>query len=57
MIKKNERLLITGRGFGHGVGASQCGMYNLAKKGYNYQKIIKFYYQNVKIEDEQDVIF
>ena len=23
MIKKNERLLITGRGFGHGVGASQ----------------------------------
>ena len=55
--KKNERLLITGRGFGHGVGASQWGMYNLAKKGYNYQKIIKFYYQNVKIEDEQDVIF
>ena len=55
--KKNERLLITGRGFGHGVGASQWGMYNLAKKGYNYQKIIKFYYQNVKIEDEQVVIF
>ncbi|MBD2464841.1 SpoIID/LytB domain-containing protein [Oscillatoria sp. FACHB-1407] len=36
--------LITGRGFGHGLGMSQWGAYNLASQGYNYQQIVTHYY-------------
>ncbi len=35
---------ITGRGFGHGLGLSQWGAYNLALKGINYQTILEQYY-------------
>ncbi|WP_346341625.1 SpoIID/LytB domain-containing protein [[Phormidium] sp. ETS-05] len=37
---------IYGRGFGHGVGMSQWGAYNLANQGYNYQQILGHYYRN-----------
>jgi stage II sporulation protein D len=35
---------IVGRGFGHGLGLSQWGAYNLALKGINYQAILNQYY-------------
>lgn len=37
---------VSGRGFGHGVGMSQWGAYNLARQGTNYQQILGHYYQN-----------
>ncbi len=37
---------IVGRGFGHGVGMSQWGAYNLALQGANYQQILGHYYQS-----------
>lgn len=36
-------------GYGHGVGMCQFGSNGLAKKGYNYEEIIKFYYTDVEI--------
>lgn len=49
-IKINkEDLEITTRGYGHGVGMSQYGANFMAKDGYNYEQIIKYYYQNVEI--------
>ncbi|MDX2212332.1 MAG: SpoIID/LytB domain-containing protein [Oculatellaceae cyanobacterium bins.114] len=36
--------LIDGRGFGHGLGMSQWGAYNLASQGYTYQQIVTHYY-------------
>ena len=39
-----------GGGFGHGVGLSQYGSYNLARLGWNAQKILQFYYPGTKIE-------
>lgn len=41
---------ITTRGYGHGVGMSQYGANEMAKKGYNYEEILKHYYGNIKIE-------
>lgn len=38
-----------GKGFGHGVGMSQYGAIEMAKSGYNYEEIIKHYYNGVKI--------
>ena len=36
-------------GYGHGVGLSQNGSDILAKQGYNYEQIIKYYYKDVEI--------
>lgn len=43
--------LITTKGYGHGVGMSQYGANGMAKEGYNYQDILKHYYNDVKIEN------
>lgn len=40
---------VVGRGFGHGIGLSQWGAYNLAQGGNNYQQILKLYYQNTEL--------
>ena len=38
-----------GKGYGHGLGLSQWGAYNLALEGVNYQQILLHYYQGVQI--------
>lgn len=38
-----------GRGWGHGVGMSQWGAYNMAMQGYSYEDILHYYYKNVSI--------
>jgi stage II sporulation protein D len=42
-------LVVTGRGFGHGVGMSQWGAYGLALRGEDYREILQHYYQGVRI--------
>ena len=37
-------------GYGHGVGMSQYGANGMAKEGYKYDEILKYYYQGTKIE-------
>jgi len=44
-----NKVILRGKGYGHGVGLSQVGAINMVKKGYNYEQIIKFYYRGVKI--------
>ncbi len=44
-----SNLILSGRGYGHGVGMCQEGAMNMAKKGYSFDKIIKYYYTGVKI--------
>jgi SpoIID/LytB domain protein len=39
-----------GGGFGHGVGMSQYGSYNLAKLGWTAPKILEFYYPGTTLE-------
>lgn len=41
--------VVTGRGFGHGLGLSQWGAYSLALRGYSYQQILGHYYQNASL--------
>jgi len=40
---------ITGKGFGHAVGMSQWGAYNLARNGYSYHHILLYYYQGTTL--------
>jgi len=41
--------LLSGRGFGHGVGLCQQGAMNMAKHGHNYSEILGHYYTNVAL--------
>jgi stage II sporulation protein D len=44
-----DSVLITGRGYGHGVGLCQEGAIRMAKLGYTCEYIISYYYRNVEI--------
>lgn len=46
----DTNILITTKGNGHGVGMSQYGAEAMAQKGYKYDEILKYYYQNVEIK-------
>ena len=45
----NDNVIISTKGYGHGVGMSQYGANELAKMGYDYEKILKHYYTGIKI--------
>ncbi len=45
-----------GGGFGHGVGLSQYGSYNLANLGWSAEKILAFYYPQTEIKPLNDTI-
>ncbi|MBQ9318010.1 MAG: stage II sporulation protein D [Bacilli bacterium] len=47
----NNEIIFTTYGYGHGVGLSQYGANGMAKAGYNYEDIIKYYYHNVEIKN------
>jgi stage II sporulation protein D len=47
--RKGDNIVITTKGFGHGVGMSQYGANGMAKEGKSYQEIVKHYYKGVKI--------
>lgn len=42
---------ITTYGYGHGVGMSQYGANELAKLGYSYEEILKYYYGDIEIKN------
>ena len=51
-IKEEKNYIyITTRGYGHGVGMSQYGANAMAKKGYKYDEILKYYYKGIKIHE------
>jgi stage II sporulation protein D len=42
-------LIVTGHGWGHGVGMSQWGAYGYALHGWKYQRILEHYYPGTKL--------
>lgn len=50
-ISQNDNIIkIKTKGFGHGVGMSQYGANGMAKAGYTYDEILKYYYQGTEIK-------
>lgn len=47
--ESQDKVILNGRGFGHGVGMCQEGSIRQAKLGINYKDIIKFYYTDIQI--------
>lgn len=50
--KKGSKYYVYGGGYGHGVGMSQYGAYDLAKNyGYKHKKILNCYYTDMEIKN------
>lgn len=50
-IKENNGVVkISTKGYGHGVGMSQYGAQGMAKEGYSYDEILKYYYTGIEIK-------
>ena len=47
-----ERFVITGKGWGHGVGLCQVGAYGMAQAGSTYEEILKHYYTGISLSHE-----
>jgi stage II sporulation protein D len=44
-----DQVLLDGRGYGHGVGLSQEGAMEMARRGYRYTAILPYYYDQIQI--------
>jgi stage II sporulation protein D len=49
VIDGQDKIILQGRGFGHGVGMCQEGSIRMAQLGIYYKDVIKFYYTNIQI--------
>jgi stage II sporulation protein D len=48
-------VVVTGRGWGHGVGMSQWGAYGYARHGWSWQRILAHYYPGTRLGATPDV--
>ena len=44
-----ERFVITGKGWGHGVGLCQVGAFGMAQAGSTFEEILRHYYTGVTV--------
>ncbi len=49
--EQGDKVILHGKGFGHGVGLSQEGAMNMVDLGYSYTDVLHFYYTNIYIID------
>lgn len=45
---ENNKILFTGKGYGHHIGLCQWGARQMINEGYNYKEILQFYYPETK---------
>ena len=48
-------IIFKGKGWGHGVGMCQWGVFGMAKRRFDYKKILKFYYPQAEITSHGDM--
>ncbi|EDL63090.1 stage II sporulation protein D [Bacillus sp. SG-1] len=54
--RKGEHIVITTKGFGHGVGMSQYGANGMAKEGKTYEDIVTHYYKDITISSSDSIL-
>ncbi|NQT46588.1 MAG: SpoIID/LytB domain-containing protein [Candidatus Omnitrophica bacterium] len=47
---KGDQARFTGKGWGHGVGVCQWGMFGMSRKGYQYTAILQYYYPKTSMK-------
>jgi stage II sporulation protein D len=50
IAESGNSVVLTGKGYGHGVGMSQDGAIEMSHRGYSYRDILKFYFDCVDLE-------
>lgn len=50
-----EKVCISGKGYGHGVGMSQNGAKAMAEQGYTYREILDYFFQDIEILQAEQV--
>ncbi|HHW69056.1 MAG TPA: stage II sporulation protein D [Tenericutes bacterium] len=50
ITQNDNKVAVVTKGYGHGVGMSQYGAQGMAKSGYKYDEILKYYYQGVELK-------
>ncbi|KGP71799.1 stage II sporulation protein D [Pontibacillus yanchengensis] len=53
---KNDHIIFTTKGYGHGVGMSQYGANGMAQEGKTYEEILSHYYQGIAISKVDDFL-
>lgn len=48
--QKNDSIVFTGRGYGHGVGLCQWGAKEMGRLGFSYSEILSFYFPGCEIK-------
>lgn len=48
---EEDKIIFSGRGFGHGVGLCQWGAMEMARQGYTFKQILAHYYPRAFVED------
>lgn len=46
---EGENVQFIQRGYGHGIGMSQYGAHGMAQQGYTYDRIVRYYYNEVEL--------
>lgn len=54
---EGEEVVVSGRGFGHGVGLCQEGAMKMARYGYDFRQIAQFYFPGIKVVNLNDIEF
>ncbi len=54
---EGDNVVLTGHGFGHGVGLCQEGAMKMAKQGFNHEEILNFYFTGVKLMNYYQWLF
>ena len=49
IVFEQDKVIFSGKGWGHGVGLCQWGALGMSLKGYNYKQILQFYYPGAEI--------
>ena len=44
------KLVVTGKGWGHGVGLCQVGAFGMAQSGSSFESILRHYYTGIRLE-------
>jgi len=52
---KGDSIVFKGKGYGHGVGMSQEGAMEMARQGFSFSDILRFYYHQVHIRDLSNI--
>jgi stage II sporulation protein D len=57
LVKTDDTIIFTGKGYGHGVGLSQWGALEMARQGKNYREILAHFYPGTILKNSGELSY